>query len=97
MYNKEIKILRKLRYRTVKKNGRYHTDHTDDTFNSLPAILVSRNDPSCVCRRQYNKIYFRESFLAAHFSRKLEKPSDMVPTVHFLLCDNIIHFTLPSK
>ena len=39
------------------------------------------------CRRQYNEIYFRELFLAAHFSRKFEKPSDKVPTVHFLLCD----------
>ena len=46
--------------------------------------------PHCllfVCRRQYNEIYFRELFLAAHFSRKFEKPSDKVPTVHFLLCD----------
>ena len=64
----------------------------DDTFNSLPAILVSRNDPCWVCRRQYNKIYFCELFLAAHFSRKFEKPSDKVPTVHFLLCDDIVHF-----
>jgi hypothetical protein len=52
------------------------TNHTDDTFNSLPTILISWNDPSCVCRCQYNKIYFRELFLAAHFSRKFEKPSD---------------------
>ncbi len=29
-----------------------------------------------------------ELFLAAHFSRKFEKPSDKVPTVHFLLCDD---------
>ncbi len=72
----------------------YHTDHTDDTFNSLPAILVSRNNPSCVCRCQYNDIYFRELFLAAHFSRKFEKPSDKVPTVHFKLYDNdIVPFT----
>ncbi len=85
----KINILRKLRYRTVEK---YHTDHTDDTFNSLPTILVSWNNPSCVCRCQYNKIYFRELFLAAHFSQKFKKPSDMVPTVHFLLCDDIIHF-----
>ncbi len=71
-----------------------HTDHTDDTFNSLPAILVSRNNPSCVCRCQYNDIYFCELFLVAHFSRKFEKPSDKVPTVHFQLCDNdIVHFT----
>ena len=41
----------------------------------------------CVCRCQYNYIYFRELFLAAHFSRKFEKPSDKVPTVHFLLCN----------
>jgi hypothetical protein len=68
----------------------YHTDHTDK--NSLPAILVSWNDPSCVCRRQYNEIYFHELFLAAHLSQKFEKPSDKVPTVHFLLCDDIVHF-----
>jgi hypothetical protein len=93
MYNieREIKILRKLRYRTVR--SMYHTDHTNDTFNSLPAILISRNDPSCVGRRQYNGIYFRELFLAAHyFSRKFEEPSDKVPTVHFWLCDDIVHF-----
>ncbi len=70
----------------------YHTDHSDDTFNSLRAILVSRNSHSCVCRRQYNEIYFRELFLAAHVSRKFEKPSDKVLTVHFLLCNNIVHF-----
>ncbi len=35
-----------------------------------------------------NEIYFRELFLAAHFSRKFEKPSDKVLTVHFLLCDD---------
>ncbi len=81
-------------YDTVKK---YHTDHTDDTFNSLPTILVSRDDPSCVCRRQYNKIYFCKIFLAAHFSQKFEKPSDKVPTVHFFLCGNSTFLNLPSK
>ena len=90
MYNIEIKILCKLRYRTVKW---YHTDHTDDTFDSLPAILVSQNDPSCICRRQYKKNYFCKLFLAALFSRKFEKHSDKVQTVHFLLCDEIVHFT----
>ncbi len=70
-------------YQTVLSRSMHYTDHTDDTFNSLPAILVSRNDPSCVCRRQYNEIYFCELFLAAHFSRKFEKPADKVPTVHF--------------
>ncbi len=34
-YNMEIKILRKLRYRTVKN---YHTDHTDDTFIVLSTV-----------------------------------------------------------
>jgi hypothetical protein len=53
-------------------------------------ILVSQSNPSCICRRQYNEIYFRELFLAAHFSQKFEKPSDKVPTVHFLLCDDIV-------
>ncbi len=96
MYNIEIKILWKLRYCAVKK---YHTDHTDKTFvytvNSLPMILVSRNNPSFVCRCQYNEIYFCELFLTAHFSRisrKFEKPSDKVPTVHFLLSNDIAHF-----
>ena len=88
LYNIEIKILRKLWYCTVRK---YHTDHTDDTF-IVPTTLVFQNNPSCVYRRQYNEIYFCELFLAAHFSRKFEKPSDKVPTVHFLLCDDIIHF-----
>jgi hypothetical protein len=77
MYNIEIKILRKLRNRIVGYCQEVcSTDHTDDTFNSLPTILVSQNDPSCICRCQYNEIYFRELFLAAHFSRKFEKPSD---------------------
>jgi hypothetical protein len=34
-YNMEIKILRKLRYRTVKN---YYTDHTDDTFIVLSTV-----------------------------------------------------------
>ncbi len=84
-------------YRTVLSRSMYHTDHTDDAFNSLPAIFVSRNDPTWVCRRQYNEIYFHELFLAAHFSRKFEKPSDKVPTVHFLLCDDIVHFATATS
>ncbi len=31
----------------------------------------------------YNEIYVRELFLAAHFSRKFEKPSDKVPNGSF--------------
>ena len=66
MYNIEIKIVRKLRYCTVKK---YH--HTYWPYwgyfycnvNSLPTILVSQNNPSCICRRQYNKIIFASYFL----------------------------------
>ncbi len=77
MYNIEIKILRTLRYRTILSRSTILTIHTDDTFNSLPTILVSRNDPSCVRRHQYNKVYFRELFLAAYFSRKFGKPSDI--------------------
>jgi hypothetical protein len=83
-----------LLYDTVKK---YHTDHTEDTFNSLPMILVSWDNHSCVCRRQCNEIYFRELFLAAHFSQKFEKPSDKVPTVHFFLCYDSTFHNLPSK
>ena len=48
------------------------------------------------CRRQYKEIYFHELFLVAHFSQKFEKPSDKVPTVHFLLCDDIVHFATAS-
>ncbi len=62
-------------------------------------ILLSQNDPSghiphCICRRQSSEIYFCELFLAAHFSQQFEKPSEKVPTVHFLLCDSI---SQPSK
>ncbi len=61
--------------------------------NQLTQTTDDRPQTTGICRRQYNKIYFRELFLAAHFSRKFEKPSDKkVPTVHFLLCDDIIHF-----
>jgi hypothetical protein len=56
-------------------------------FLFLETILAASVDVST-----YNKIYFCELFLAAHFSRKSEKPSDKVPTVHFLLCDDIVHF-----
>jgi hypothetical protein len=92
MYNIEIKILCKLRYRAVKK---YHTDHTEDTFIVLSAvyqqflflrtILAASVDFSTM-----KKIH--ELFLAAYFSQKSKKPSDKVPTVHFLLCNDIVHF-----
>ncbi len=61
--------------------------------NQLTQTTDDRPQMAGLCRRQYNEICFRELFLVAHFSRKFEKPSDKVPTVHFLLCDNIIHFT----
>ena len=57
-------------------------------------ILVSQNDPTRtrMRRRQYStpKIYFLELFLAAKFSQKYKKPSEKVPTEHFLICDTII-------
>ncbi len=62
------------------------------TVNSLLTILVFQNNSSCVCRRQYIEIYFCKLFLVAHFSWKSEKPSDKVPTVHFLLCSDIVLF-----
>ncbi len=64
----------------------------------LTTASISRNNPSFVCRCQYNKIYFRELFLVAHFSQKFEKPSDKVPTIHFFLCKRYHTFrNLPSK
>ncbi len=56
-------------------------------FSFLGTILAASVDVST-----YNEIYFCKLFLAADFSRKFEKPSDKVPTVHFLLCDDIVHF-----
>ena len=54
---------------------------------------MSRNDPSCVCRCQYNYIYFRELFLAAHFSRKFEKPSyGSEGSFLTLRTNDIVHF-----
>ena len=62
-------------------------------FQQSPSILVSRNDPSCVCRCQYNYIYFRELFLAAHFSRKFEKPSyGSEGSFLTLRTNDIVHF-----
>jgi hypothetical protein len=58
-------------------------------FSFLGTILAASVDVST-----YNEIYFRELFLAAHFSRKFKKPSDKVPTVHFLLCDDIVQYIL---
>ncbi len=60
--------------------------------NQLTQTTDYRPQMTGVCRRQYNEIYICELFLVAHFSRKFEKPSDKVPAVHFLLCDDIIHF-----
>ena len=92
----EIKILCKLPllYDTEKK---YHTD-----VNSLKRILVSQNDPTrqetvptaCI-DVSTTKFYFCELFLVARFSQKFEKPSEKVPTEHFLLCDNsTVGFTI---
>ena len=39
---------------------------------------VAGHAPHCVCRPQYKEIYFRELFLAAHFSRKVEKRSHLL-------------------
>ncbi len=62
-------------------------------FQQSLSILVSQNDPSCVCRCQYNYIYFRELFLVAHFSRKFEKPSYGSEGSFFTLrTNNIVHF-----
>ncbi len=74
-------------YDSVKKRMRCtaHGNQLTQTMDDRPQMTV-------VCRRQYNEIYFHELFLAAHFSRKFKKPSDKVPTVNFLLCDDIIHF-----
>jgi len=47
----------------------------------------------CVCRCQYNYIYFRELFLAAHFSRKFEKPSyGSEGSFLTLRTNDIVHF-----
>ena len=66
----------------------------------VPTILVSQNNPSCVCRRHYNENYFCELFLVAHFSQKFAKPSDKVPMVHFYvrtLQQYCTFHNLPSK
>jgi hypothetical protein len=61
-------------------------------FQQSSSILVSRNDPSCVCRCQYN-FFFRELFLAAHFSRKFEKPSyGSEGSFLTLRTNDIVHF-----
>ncbi len=97
----EIEILHKLPllYGTVKK---YHM-LTEDTFIVLSTVyqrfsflrtILAGHIPHCVCRSQYNKIYFGKLFPAAHFSRKSKKPSDKVPMVHLLLCNTILQ---PSK
>ena len=91
MYNIEIKILCKLRYRTILSRSTILTILTILStvyrrFSFLGTILAASVD-------------VRELFLAAHFSRKFEKPSDKVPTVHFFLCKQY-HTTfrnLPSK
>ncbi len=79
-------------YRTVKK---YHTDHTDNTFIVLSTVyqqfLFLRTILAESVDVSTPKI-FHELFLAADFSRKFEKPSDKVQTVHFLLCNDIVHF-----
>ena len=95
-----VYILRKLPivwYHTVKK---YHTDNifivqsaVYQQFLFLRMILAG-HVPHCVCRCQYNEIYFCELFRAAHFSQKIKQPSEKVPTVHFLLCNTI---SQPSK
>ena len=41
--------------------------------------ILAGHVSNCDCRRHYNKIYFCELFLAAHFSQKFEKCSDKVP------------------
>ena len=41
--------------------------------------ILSEHAPHCVPRRQYNKIYFRELFLATGLSQKFKKPSEKVP------------------
>ncbi len=56
--------------------------------------ILAGHVPHCICRHQYNEIYFRKLFLDAHFSQKFKNPSEKVPMVHFLLCDTILH---PSK
>ncbi len=74
----------------------YHTDHSDNTFIVLSTVyrqvLFLRTILAMSVDVSTNKIYFHELFLAAHFSRKFEKLSDKVPTVHFLLCNDIVHF-----
>ena len=85
-----VYILRKLPivwYHTVKM---YHTDNffiVQSTVYQLflfLGMILAGHAPHCVCRCQYN-FFFCELFLAAHFSQKIEQPSEKVPTVHFSL------------
>jgi hypothetical protein len=91
----EIKILRKLLY--CQEVHTIRTDHTHDTYctvNSLPTILVSQNDPSCICRRQYNKF-----ILASYFSRpiSLENSRNLLIRSFFTLRRYRTFRNLPSK
>ena len=53
--------------------------------NQLTQTTDDRPQMTGICRRQYNEIYFRELFLAAHFSRKFEKPSDIIHFATYLV------------
>jgi hypothetical protein len=55
-------------------------------FSFLGTILAAPVDVSTT------KLIFASYFSWPISLKKLEKPSDKVQTVHFLLCDDIVHF-----